>query len=122
MPLALARCSSIALFQCLWICFKCDDSSTGEAGVAEDRQELVFGQHSPHGVVLDQYKVEGVLADVEGTPNELLQVADLLVTLDREVIQDAALARVKWHPEELLLDQLDLRDWQRDVHVGFEGD
>ena len=63
-----------------------------------------------------------MLANVEGVPNELFEIADLLVTFDREVVQDAAFARVERHPEELLLDELNLRDWQRDIHVGLKGD
>ena len=63
-----------------------------------------------------------MLANVEGVPDELFEIADLLVTFDREVVQDATFARVERHPEELLLDELNLRDWQRDIHVGLEGD
>ena len=46
--LALHRWDSIALLQCFWIGFKCDNSSTSEACIAEDGQELVFRQHPPH--------------------------------------------------------------------------
>ena len=63
-----------------------------------------------------------MLANVEGVPYELFQVANLLVALDREVVQHTAFAGVKGYPEELLLDELDLRDGQRNVHVGLEGD
>ena len=52
-----------------------------------------------------------MLIDVECLPNELFQIIDLLVALERETVEYAALRGVKGHPEELLLYKLDLRDW-----------
>ena len=51
-----------------------------------------------------------MLIDFESIPNELFKVIDRFVALNREVVEDASLCRVKWHPEEGLLDQLNLRD------------
>ena len=44
------------------------------------------------------------------------------MALDREVKQDTPLTWVEWDPEKLLLYQLYLRDWKRDVHIWFKCD
>ena len=49
-------------------------------------------------------------------------MVDRLVRLDRKIVEDAAFRRVKRHPEELLLNQTDFRDGQRNIHIGLESD
>ena len=63
-----------------------------------------------------------MLVDAESLPYELLQVVNRLVRLDRKVEKDAAFGGVEGHPEELLLNQSDLGDGQRDIHVRLKSD
>ena len=69
-----------------------------------------------------QYNIEAVFVNVESISNEFFQVVDLFMTLDREIKQNTPLTWVKRDPEELLLDQLYLRDWKRDVHIRLKSD
>ena len=61
-----------------------------------------------------------MLIDFESFADHFLEMIDLLVTLDAEVEEHAALAWIERHPEELLLDEADFWDGQRYIHVGLE--
>ena len=94
----------VRLFQGLRVGFKGENRGASQRCVVEDRHELVLRQDAPDLIVLDQHDIERVLVDVEGLTNELLKVVDLLVTLDGETVENAALGGVEWNPEELFLD------------------
>ena len=94
----------VRLFQGLRVSFKGENRGASQRCVVEDRHELVLRQNAPDLIVLDQHDIERVLVDVEGLTNELLKVVDLLVTLDGETVENAALGGVEWNPEELFLD------------------
>lgn len=50
------------------------------------------------------------------------KISNRFVAFDGELMDRALPLNVRWHPDELLGDQFDVRDWQADVHEGLESD
>ena len=61
-----------------------------------------------------------MLIDFECLADHLLEMIDLLMTLDAEIEEYAAFTWIERYPEELLLDEANLWNGQRYIHVGFE--
>lgn len=105
-----------------WVGFKCEDGCLLERSAVEHCHQLVFRQDANNLVVFYQYQIKAVLIESKHTRQELHQTSDLHVAFYRKFEQDIALARVEGNPKEPLFDELDLRDRQGDVHIGFKSD
>lgn len=51
-----------------------------------------------------------MLVYFEGITNEFFQMVDLFVAFDREIVKHTSLTSVKGYPEELLLNETNLRN------------
>jgi len=91
----------------------------GLVGFAQDPLDLVvvqLGDLEPVFVITELVLRKHLLREVPS------QVGDRLVALDSERVDRATLPDVKWHPNELGRDELDLGNRQAYVHESFEGD
>ena len=111
---------SVISLQRVWLNLESENSRASKARVVHYRHQFILRQNTANLVILDENDVEAMFIDIEGLANSFLEMVDLLVALDAEIIEYRSLAWVEWNPEQLLLDESDLRNRQRDVHIRLE--
>lgn len=96
---------SVRLFQCTRLNFKGEDRCASKRGICQHRHQLVLRQDATDLVILYQYNVKAMLIDFECFTDHLLEMIDLLMTLNAEIEEYAAFTWIERYPEELLLDE-----------------